>query len=117
MYASEGSRESAGTWSGSKQSASDNVETDTEGMQVSGLTHLAPREVGASTTSCVLIRYCTEVPCIDTAGDKPVESLSVLSWPLEYTTEQLKQLCYHCRRVLLQSQGKRCFVCRQSLVK
>lgn len=45
LYASENSGNSRGAWSGSKESASDNVESDTEGMQVSGVSHLAPREV------------------------------------------------------------------------
>lgn len=45
MYAGEGSKDSGGTWSNSRHSASDNVESDTEGMQVSGMSHLAPREV------------------------------------------------------------------------
>lgn len=117
MYASEGSRESAGTWSGSKQSASDNVETDTEGMQVSGLTHLAPREVGASPKACVTIRYCTDVPCIDTAGDKSVKSLSILSWLLEYTAEHLKQLCYRVVEFSCRVRGEGGGACRQSLMK
>lgn len=46
MYPSEGSKESGGgAWSASRHSASDNVESDTEGMQVSGISHLAPRDV------------------------------------------------------------------------
>lgn len=45
MFASENSNNSGGAWSASRQSASDNVESDTEGMQVSGISHLAPREV------------------------------------------------------------------------
>lgn len=38
------SRDSSGMWSGSRQTASDDVETDTDGMQVSGTSHLAPRQ-------------------------------------------------------------------------
>jgi hypothetical protein len=92
MHASEGSRESAGNWSGSKQSASDNVETDTEGMQVSGLTHLAPREVGTHTKACVTVPYRTDAICIDVAGYQPLKSLSVLSWVLVYTAQHLRAL-------------------------